>query len=63
MEPEPPPDDPSGRVIALTRKRYAKPRAEVERELRHVARAAEKLHVIVDQCDELNDPDEDDLVS
>jgi hypothetical protein len=46
----------------LTRKRYAKPRHDVERELRHVAKAAKKLRVIADSNDEPSDPNEDDLV-
>jgi len=42
-EPPAPIDNPSRRIIASTRQRYAKPRLEVEQELAHVAEAAERL--------------------
>jgi hypothetical protein len=62
-EPSPPLDDPTKKILALTRQRYAKPRLEVEKELRHVAKSAKRLQVVVDQSDEPSDPNEDDLVS
>jgi hypothetical protein len=62
-EPPAPPDDPTRRIIALTRQRYARPRAEVERELQPVAQAAERPQAAADRTDEPSDPHEDDLVS
>jgi hypothetical protein len=43
MEPPAPLDDPSWRIVAMARQRHAKPRMMVERELAHVAEAAERL--------------------
>jgi len=61
-EPPAPFDDPSRRIIALARQRYAKPRLEVERELTLAANAAERLPVAAHSADEQSDPNEDDLV-
>lgn len=54
--------DPTQCVVALARRRYARPRREVEAELVAVAKAAEKLEMIGDIPDESSDPNEDDLV-
>ena len=63
-EPPSPLDDPSQRIIALARQRYAKPRLEVESELAQVARAAvQYLHVQPHGAEEPSDPNEDDLVA
>ena len=61
-EPPPPPQDPTHRVIALARERYARPRREVEAELSEIADIAERLETIDDSGDEPSDPSEDDLV-
>ncbi len=61
-EPPPPAQDPTPRVVALARQRYARPRRTVEAELAAVAKAAEKLERIDDSGEEPSDPSEDDLV-
>jgi hypothetical protein len=60
-EPVAPTDNPTRRIVALARQRYARPRREVERELLNVAKSAEKLNALV--ADEPCDPNEDDLVT
>ena len=55
--------DPTSRVVALARQRYARPRDEVEAELREVTRAAEHLEAVGDAEAEHTDPSEDDLVT
>jgi hypothetical protein len=55
-------EDPTARVIALARKRYAQPRLEVEAELREVAKAAEKMEFAGESIEEPSDPNEEDLV-
>jgi len=55
--------DPTSRIIALTRQLYARPRDEVEAELREVMRAAERLQAAGDIEAEHTDPSEDDLVT
>jgi hypothetical protein len=62
-EPPAPFDNPSRRIVALARQRYAKPRLEVERELAHIAQAAERLHGDARGADEPGDPNENDLVA
>jgi hypothetical protein len=61
-EPPLPPNDPTRRVVALARQRYARPRREVEAELTQVTKAAEKLALIAEPGEEPSDPSEDDLV-
>lgn len=62
-EPSAPFDDPSRRITALARQRYAKPRLEVERELAPVAESAEHPPDTPHRDDEPSDPQEDDLVT
>src|SRR5262249_16699132 len=62
-EPASPFDNPSRRIIAQARERYAKPRVEVERDLATVAKAAEQLPEATQWTDEPSDPNEDDLVA
>jgi hypothetical protein len=54
--------DPTERIVTLTRQRYARPRREVEAELTPVAKAAEKLEFASNLGDEPSDPNEEDLV-
>ena len=61
-EPIPPAEDPSEKVVSLARKRYAKPRREVEAELSEVTQAAEKWERSANFEEEPRDPSEDDLV-
>jgi hypothetical protein len=60
-EPSPPANNPSPGIIALARKRCARPRPEVERELRHVGESVKRMQIAV--TEEPSDPNEDDLVS
>jgi hypothetical protein len=60
LEPEAPEHDPSARIIAAARKRYARPRPEVEGELRQVGKAVKRRQLTA--ADEPSDPDEEDLV-
>jgi len=62
-EPPAPAQDPTQRVIALARQRYARPRNEVEAELRQVMRAAARLETVGGAEAEQTDPSEDDLVT
>ena len=62
-EPPAPAQDPTARVVALARQRYARPRKEVEAELAEVTKAAEKLEMTGNLGDEPRDPSEDDLVT
>jgi hypothetical protein len=62
-EPPAPTQDPTDRVVALARQRYARPRREVEGELSDVARAVEKLEAAGALEEEPSDPSEDDLVT
>jgi hypothetical protein len=62
-EPPAPFDNPSRRIIAFARQRYAKPRLEVERVLMQVTQFAERLPAHVHLADGPSDPDEDDLVA
>lgn len=61
-EPAAPFDNPTRRIISSARQRFAKPRLEVERELAHLAQAADHLPVAAHGGDEPSDPNEDDLV-
>jgi len=56
------PRDLSGQVIDLARRRYAKPRKEVEREISLAVKAAEQLEQAASWSEELSDPDEEDLI-
>jgi hypothetical protein len=62
-EPPAPTQDPTQSVIALARQRYARPRNEVEAELREVMRTAERQEAVGDMEAEQTDPSEDDLVT
>ena len=62
-EPPAPVQDPTQRVVALARQRYARPRNEVESELREVMKAAERLETVGGAEAEQTDPSEDDLVT
>jgi hypothetical protein len=63
-EPPEPADDPTQRVVALARQRYARPRRDVEAELAEVTKAAEKLEEMAGNLgEETSDPSEDDLVT
>ena len=62
-EPPAPAQDPTQRVVALARQRYARPRNEVEAELREVMKAAERLEAVGGAETEQTDPSEDDLVT
>jgi hypothetical protein len=59
----PPHDDPTERICAMSRKRYANPRSQVEAELQEMMAVAERLEASVDFNREMEDPDESDLVS
>jgi hypothetical protein len=61
-EPPAPATDPTSRVVALARQRYARPLREVETELAPVAKATEKLELAGDGGEEPSDPNEEDLV-
>jgi hypothetical protein len=62
-EPPAPFENPSRRIIALSRQRYARPRLEVERELAQVAKTARRSPAAAHRADEPSDPNEDDLVA
>jgi hypothetical protein len=62
-EPPAPLDNPSRRIIALARQRYARPRSEVEREVAHVAKATQRLQIQTHLADGPSDPNENDLVA
>jgi len=62
-EPPVPARDPTGKVVQLARRRYCRPRREVEAELSEVVKAAERMEAASDIGDEPSDPNEDDLVS
>jgi hypothetical protein len=62
-EPPAPFDDPTRRIVALARQRYARPRAEVEKELARFARATEQPSAAAAGTDGPSDPNEDDLVA
>jgi len=61
-ESEASPRDLSSQVIDLARRRYAKPRKEVEKEISLAVKAAEQLEQAANWSEELSDPDEEDLV-
>jgi hypothetical protein len=61
-EPPAPTEDPTRKVVALARQRYARPRRDVEAELAEVTKAAERVETIGDLGEEPSDPNEDDLV-
>jgi hypothetical protein len=63
IEPAVPFDNPSRRITAMARQRYARPRVEVEQGLVPIATPAERPHDIPHRDDEPSDPNEDDLVA
>lgn len=54
--------DPTPRVVALARQRYARPRKEVETELQEVTKTVGHLQAAADAEPEQTDPPEHDLV-
>jgi hypothetical protein len=62
-EPTAPFDNPTRRIIASARQRYAKPRSEVERELAEVTKVNHRISAAAAVADEPSDPNEDDLVA
>lgn len=62
-EPSAPEKNPIPQIVALARRRYARPRREIESELAEVVEAVDKLEAAGNLGEEPSDPSEDDLVN